>query len=132
VGVKTSKRLIMDNTDTDRDIDIPKFQRAMLQYCNTLTMPGNMSPAHIVFSRQIRDFIPIKLGQYEPCQTWSESALDRERSMMERHSREIETLTPHKKAPAAEGWGQGLDPKPVGKFTGKVGQIRTGGGCETT
>jgi hypothetical protein len=59
VEVKTAKRLIMENTDTDREIDIPRFQQAMLQYCNTQVMPGNMSPAQIVFGQPIRDFIPV-------------------------------------------------------------------------
>jgi hypothetical protein len=84
--VKTSKRIITENTDTDRAIDIPQFQQAMLQYCNTPQMPGNMSPAQIVFRRQIWDFIPVKPGHYEPCRTWAETAERRELSMMERHS----------------------------------------------
>ena len=36
LGVKTMKRMIMKNTNSSGEIDIPKFQRAMLQYRNTL------------------------------------------------------------------------------------------------
>jgi hypothetical protein len=97
VGVKTAKRLITENTDDSGEIDTAKFQRAVLQYRNTPTSPGNMSPAEIVFGRQIRDFIPVKPGRYEPADTWSETANNRELAMMDRHAREVENLTPHTK-----------------------------------
>ena len=34
IGVKTVKRLLMDNTGDSGDLDTDKFQRAMLQYCH--------------------------------------------------------------------------------------------------
>ena len=95
VGVKTIKRMIMDNTDSSGDIDIPKFQRAMLQYRNTPASLDKHSPAEIVFGRQIRDFIPVKMGKYMPCSTWIETARDREIAFKQRHAKEVELLSEH-------------------------------------
>ena len=93
VGVKTVKRMIMENTDSSGDIDIPKFQRAMLQYRNTPASLDKHSPAEIVFGRQIRDFIPVKMGKYIPCSTWVETSRDREAAFRQRHAKEIEVLS---------------------------------------
>ena len=66
IGVKTSKRLIMNNTAPDGDLNTDKFQRAILQYRNTPDNDTKMSPAMIIFKRPIRDFIPILPGKYIP------------------------------------------------------------------
>ena len=97
LGVKTVKRLIMNNTNSSGEIDIPKFQRAMLQYRNTPSSLDKRSPAEIVFGRQIRDFIPVKLGNYVPCHTWVGTMHDREAALRQRHAREVETLSHHTK-----------------------------------
>jgi hypothetical protein len=97
VGVKTIKRMIMNNTNSSGEIDIPKFQRAMLQYRNTPSSIDKRSPAEIVFGRQIRDFIPVKLGKYVPCHTWVGTMHDRESAFRQRHAKEIEKLSEHTK-----------------------------------
>ena len=97
VGVKTAKRLITDNKDSSGDINIPKFQRAMLQYRNTPSSIDKRSPAEIVFGHQIRDFIPVKPGKYVPFHTWSDTAKNRETAFMQRHVKEIEVLSEHTK-----------------------------------
>lgn len=97
VGVKTAKRMIMENVGPNGEVDLPKFQRAMMQYRNTPSAPDNLSPAQIVFGRQVRDFIPVQPGKYEPYKTWKETAVNREEALRERHNREIEALSPHTK-----------------------------------
>ena len=97
LGVKTVKRMIMNNTDSTGNIDIPKFQRAMLQYRNTPSSIDKRSPAEIVFGRQIRDFIPVKLGNYIPCFTWVGTMHDREAAFRQRHAKEVEILSEHTK-----------------------------------
>ena len=59
IGVKTVKRLLMDNTTSTGDINTDAFQRAMLQYRNTPDRDTKLSPAMCIFGRPIRDFIPI-------------------------------------------------------------------------
>jgi hypothetical protein len=97
VGVKTSKRLITENSTNMGKLDIPPFQRAILQYRNTPASAGGMSPAEVVFGHQIRDFIPVRPGKYVPQPAWSETAMNRELAMMQKHSREMEDLSPHTK-----------------------------------
>ena len=97
IGVKTVKRMIINNTNTSGEIDIPKFQRAMLQYRNTPSSIDRRSPAEIVFGRQIRDFIPVKLGNYIPCHTWIGTMHNREAAFRQRHAKEVEVLSAHTK-----------------------------------
>lgn len=66
LGVKTCKRMLMDNTGPNGDIDLDKFQRAMLQYRNTTD----------------RD-------------TWIETSRAREEAMRARNVRNAEHLTEH-------------------------------------
>ena len=68
VGVKSCKRLIMNNTGPNGELDIATFQRAMLQYRNAPDQDTKMSPAMIVFGRYVRDFIPVLPGRYKPQQ----------------------------------------------------------------
>ena len=53
IGVKTVKRLLMDNTSSSGDIDTDSFQRAMLQYRNTPDRDTKLSPAICIFGRPI-------------------------------------------------------------------------------
>ena len=49
VGVKTIKRMIIDNTNSDGGLDTDNFQRAALQYRNTPDRDTKLSPAMCVF-----------------------------------------------------------------------------------
>ena len=96
IGVKSAKRMIMENTGPQGDVDIPAFQRAMLVYRNTPMALENRSPSEIVFGRQIRDFVPVMPGKkYEPCYTWKDTTANREKALMECHAKEVEALLPH-------------------------------------
>lgn len=97
VGVKTIKRMIMDNTNPDGGLDTDKFQRAMLQYRNTPDRDTKLSPAMCVFGRPIRDFIPIPPGRYQPNNTWRETLMAREEALRNRHMKEAERLSEHTK-----------------------------------
>ncbi|GFO50205.1 retrovirus-related pol polyprotein from transposon opus [Plakobranchus ocellatus] len=95
IGVKTIKRLIIDNTGRDGCLDTDSFQRAILQYHNTPDRDTRLSPAMCIFGRPIRDFIPIHPGKYLPHKTWQETLSHREEALRNRHMRDAERLSAH-------------------------------------
>ena len=95
VGVKTSQRMIMDNTDARGRLDTDKFQRAMLIYRNTPDHTTKLSPAQCVFGRPIKDLIPILPGRYQPHGTWRDTLDARETALRNRHMRSAEKLCEH-------------------------------------
>ena len=95
LGVKTCKRMFMDNTGPNGEINLDKFQRGMLQYRNTLDRDTGFSPAQMIFGRPIKDFIPILPGSYRPHNTWIETSRAREEAVRARNVRNAERLTEH-------------------------------------
>ena len=95
IGVKTVKRMIVNNTGPGGTLNTDKFQRAMLQYRNTPDRDTNLSPAMCVFGRSIRDFIPVHPGRYLPHPTWRETLVAREEALRNRHQKVCERLTEH-------------------------------------
>ena len=102
LGVKSGKRILMDNMSPDGKVNTDKFLRAMLQYRNTPQPDTRMSPAQIVYGRYLRDFIPVVNNKYEPKQEWSmvqeyrERALarrlDRDGAILERHTKKLDMV----------------------------------------
>ena len=58
-AVKSAKRMIRDNISSNGTIDTNKVAKAILQYRNTPLHDCNLSPAQILFHRQLRDSIPF-------------------------------------------------------------------------
>ena len=55
VGIKTIKRLIINNTGPGETLNIDKFQKAILQYRNTPEQATMLSQAMCIFGRPIKD-----------------------------------------------------------------------------
>ena len=85
IGVKTVKRLIRDNLGKDGALGSAAFGRALLEYRNTPDRDTGRSPAQVIFGRQVRDFIPVKPGKYEPRSEWLLSQDQREKALARRH-----------------------------------------------
>lgn len=95
LAVKTGKRLLMDNVDSQGGIDTDKFGRAVLQYRNTPLPDTRLSPAQIIYGRQLRDFIPVLSYKYEPRQEWVLLQEDRDRAMARRLQSDGSRLEEH-------------------------------------
>ena len=97
LGVKSAKRMIRDNTGPRSKLNADRFSRALFEHRNTPDPDTGLSPAHVIYGRQIRDFIPSLSGNYKPRKEWLLAAHDREMALAKRHSREIERLHEHVK-----------------------------------
>ena len=97
IGVKTMKRLITDNTGPSGSLNTDAVLRALLQYRNTPDPVTGMSPAEIVFGRQIRDFTPVLPGKYKPRDEWRRTLEKREEALSKRHFRHHEKWSEHTK-----------------------------------
>ena len=58
-GVKSMKRLIKDNVGPGGSVDTDKFAAALLQYRNTPDRDTLLSPAQVLYARQLRDVVPV-------------------------------------------------------------------------
>ena len=97
IGVKTVKRMIVNNTGSNGIIDCDKFQRAILEYRNTPDRDTGLSPAQCIFGRPIKSFIPILPGRYTPHETWKETLVAREEALRNRHMKLHEKWSEHTK-----------------------------------
>ena len=70
LAVKSAKRMMKDNVNVENDITGDKMLCALLQYRNTPHPDTRLSPAQVLFGRQIRDFFPVMNHKYEPKQEW--------------------------------------------------------------
>ena len=88
LGVKSGKRILMDNMDPDGTVNNDRFLRAMLQYRNTPQPDTRLSPAQVVYGRYMRDFIPVVNDKYEPKQEWAMVREYREKALKRRLDRD--------------------------------------------
>ena len=95
LGVKAMKRLLTNNTGANGSLDTDKVLRALLQYRNTPDPATGMSPAQVIFGRQIRDFTPVVPGKYRPREEWRQIMQRREDALSKRHVKCSETLSEH-------------------------------------
>ena len=87
VAVKTGKRLIRENTSPGGGIDTNCFARAILQYRNTPLRDVKLSPAQLLFHRELRDFLPTHPSKYRLNEDWLLQAKKRESMCAENNKR---------------------------------------------
>ena len=85
VGVKTMKRIIRDNTSSNGDLNNDKVLAAILQYKNTPLPDVDLSPAQILFHRNLKDSIPSHPAHYHLHRDWVVSAEQREAQFARRN-----------------------------------------------
>ena len=97
LAVKTAKRILMNNCDTNGDVENDRMARALLQYRNTPLQGLNLSPAQILYGRNLNDCMPTLQDSMNVREEWRIAADDRERAMRKRHLKGIETYDEHSK-----------------------------------
>ena len=70
VGVKSMKRMLHNNISANGSLNNDKILRALLEYRNTPLPDINLSPAQILFHRQLKDAIPTHRKQYHLHKQW--------------------------------------------------------------
>ena len=85
LAVKTAKRILRDNTARDGSLNTDKACRAFLQYRNTPVKHVGLSPAQILFHRNLRDGIPMDPAMLKPNQMWVIAASQRENDFFKRN-----------------------------------------------
>ena len=105
LGVKSAKRIIRDNVSPDGSLHNEQAAKAILQYRNTPLPDLNLSPAQILFHRQLRDSIPCHPMHYHLHQDWLISAQQREAALAKRNQviTERYNSTAHKLPPLDAG-----------------------------
>jgi hypothetical protein len=98
VAVKSAKRMVRDNLNHDGSLHGDKFARALLIHRNTPDPATGVSPAQIIFGRQLRDHLPTPLNKFSLRSDWEKAAKLREECYMKRHYAKCEDLTSKSKA----------------------------------
>ena len=71
IGVRTAKRLLKENSDNGT-LNNDKVACAILNYHNTPLRDTPMSPAQLLFGRQLADFLPVNPKEYQLHPYWIE------------------------------------------------------------
>ena len=100
VAVKKAKRLLTSNTGPNGSLDNDKFLRAMLQLRNTPDPDCNISPAEIVFGRNLRDSLAFvnrleKFRNPAVRPAWREAWAAKEDALKVRFSKTAEKINEH-------------------------------------
>jgi hypothetical protein len=92
VAVKSAKRLLMNNLGPAGTLDSDRVARALLAHRNNPDPETGVSPAQVIFGRELRDHLPAITGRYQPRQEWRLEADLRARAMAKRHGKMEERL----------------------------------------
>jgi hypothetical protein len=91
LAVKSAKRILRENTASDGSLNSDKAARALLQYRNTPLQHLGLSPAQILYHRNLRDSLPINPASLKPNKLWIVAAKQREEAFAKRNQALIET-----------------------------------------
>ena len=128
VAVKSAKRLVLDNLGRNGSLDTDRMARALLMHRNQTDPVSGLSPAEVIFGRQLRDHLPFKPEKFQPRAEWRMEADQREKTYMKRHLLKHEQLSSTSKplGPLEIGDSVALqdksDPGKSGRFT-KTGTV---------
>ena len=90
LAVKTAKRIICNNTGIGGSLDCDRAARALLQYRNTPIKYLGLSPAQLLFQRDLRDSLPTIPTRLRLHRQWAISADEREKAFQKRNEHTIQ------------------------------------------
>ena len=96
-AVKSMKRLITNNSGRSGTLNTDKLAAALLNYRNTPDRDTNLSPAQILYARQLNDALPTNPANLKLRPEWVLTAEARERALSKRHlARHVDLLSKSK------------------------------------
>ena len=84
LAVKSAKRLLRDNT-VNGSLNTDRASNALLQYRNTPIQHLGLSPAQMLFHRNLRDGLPAQHASLRPNKLWVIAASQREQAFAKRN-----------------------------------------------
>ena len=93
--MKTAKRILAGNTDNCSRLCHDRATRALLTHRNTPVQDLGMSPAVMLYSRTIKDHLPILREKYQIQKHWKEIEALREVAMAKRHMQNEQFYNKH-------------------------------------
>ena len=79
--MKTIKRLLRDNIGKQGSLDTDRMGRALLTYRNTPNKEIGLSPAQMLYGRNLRDHLPATLEGLKQRREWMIMKDEREREL---------------------------------------------------
>ena len=101
LAVKSTKRLLMDNIDSNENLDTDKMVRALLTKRNTPDPGCQLAPSEVLFGHKIRDSLPFirkDISIFENPQIsnrWKKAWESKEDALRSRYVKSLETLREH-------------------------------------
>ena len=86
LAVKTAKRILHENVLSNGSMNTEATSKALMQYRNTPIKGVGLSPAQILFHRNLRDALPTRLTLLQPHRQWIIAAENREKALHQRNS----------------------------------------------
>lgn len=101
LAVKSTKRLLMDNTSRNGDLNNDRMVRALLTQRNTPDPGCKLSPAEILFGRKLKDALPyirkhpVIFFNQQMSNQWTEMWEQKETALRTRYVKTMENLGKH-------------------------------------
>ena len=97
LAVKVAKKILLGNCEANGDINNEVVARALLQYRNTPLQGIDLSPAQILYGRDLKDCLPSQQEALSVRPEWRVAADEREQALRIRHVKAAESYNEHAK-----------------------------------